>query len=106
MRRREFITIFAGAATTWAFAASAQQPAKTPRIGVLWHAGSAEQEGTNYRALVKGFADIGYIDGNAWPHNTAVVAFACRRGDRIDPNVRLWHKADIPTRSTDVRFWE
>ena len=20
-------------------------------------------------------------------------------------NVRFWHKADIPTRSTDVRFW-
>jgi len=63
MRRREFITLSGGAAATWAFAASAQQPSKLPHIGVLWHAGSAEQEGTNYKALLKGFADIGYIEG-------------------------------------------
>jgi putative ABC transport system substrate-binding protein len=63
MRRREFITLVGGAMATWASAVVAQQPAKIPRIGVLWHAGSAEQEGTNYKALVKGFADIGYIDG-------------------------------------------
>ena len=30
---------------------------------MLWHAGSAEQEGSNYRALVKGFMDLGYVDG-------------------------------------------
>jgi putative ABC transport system substrate-binding protein len=63
MKRRDFIGIAGGVAATWAFAANAQQPAKLPRIGVLWHAGSAEQEGTNYRELVKGFADMGYIDG-------------------------------------------
>ena len=63
MKRREFITIVGGAAANWALAASAQQSAKLPRVGVLWHAGSAEQEGTNYKAVVKGFADIGYIDG-------------------------------------------
>jgi putative ABC transport system substrate-binding protein len=62
MRRREFIT-FCGVAAAWPLAARAQQPTKLPRIGVLWHAGNAEQEGTNYRALVKGFADSGYIDG-------------------------------------------
>ena len=38
-------------------------PQEVPHIGVLWHAGSAEQEGTNYKALVKGFTNIGYIDG-------------------------------------------
>ena len=63
MERREFIGLAAGVAATWKFAAHAQQPAKIPHIGVLWHAGSAEQEGTNYKALVKGFADLGYMDG-------------------------------------------
>ena len=62
MRRRECITLLGGTAIAWSFARSAQS-AKLPRIGVLWHAGSAEQEGTNYKAIVKGFADIGYIDG-------------------------------------------
>src|SRR5215471_7049411 len=28
-----------------------------------------------------------------------------RRVDRITANVCFWHKADIPTRSTNVRFW-
>jgi putative tryptophan/tyrosine transport system substrate-binding protein len=63
MKRREFIRLAGGIAAAKAFAANAQQPAKLPRIGVLWHAGSAEQEGTNYKELVKGLADMGYIDG-------------------------------------------
>jgi putative tryptophan/tyrosine transport system substrate-binding protein len=62
MRRREFIAGI-GSAVAWPVVARAQQPAKIPRIGVLWHAGSAEQEGTNYKALVKGFIDKGFIDG-------------------------------------------
>jgi putative tryptophan/tyrosine transport system substrate-binding protein len=62
MRRREFVALVGGMAT-WPLGVRAQQPAKVPRIGVLWHAANAEQEGTNYKAVVKGFADIGYIDG-------------------------------------------
>ena len=58
MRRRDFITLLGGTAI-WPLAANAQQPAKIPHIGVLWHAANAEQEGTNYKAIVKGFADIG-----------------------------------------------
>jgi ABC-type uncharacterized transport system substrate-binding protein len=62
MNRRDFITLLGGA-TVWPLAARAQQARKTPRIGVLWHAGSAEEEGSNFKALVKGFSDLGYVDG-------------------------------------------
>jgi putative ABC transport system substrate-binding protein len=62
MERRDFITLLGGAAAAWPIAARAQQARKIPRIGVLWHAGSAEEEGSNFKALVKGFSDIGYID--------------------------------------------
>jgi len=64
MKRREFITLLGGgAAYLWPLAAHAQRRGKIPRIGVLWHAGSAEEEGSNYRALVKGFMDLAYVDG-------------------------------------------
>jgi putative tryptophan/tyrosine transport system substrate-binding protein len=63
MIRREFITLLGGAVAAWPLAASAQQNRKIPRVGVLWHAGSAEQEGANFTSLVKGFQDLGYTDG-------------------------------------------
>jgi putative ABC transport system substrate-binding protein len=64
MKRREFITLLAGTAAAWPLTAEAQQPAKKiPRIGVLWHAGSAEEEAPYLRALLEGFKGLGYVDG-------------------------------------------
>ena len=63
MKRREFITLIGGAAAAWPLAASAQQARKTPRIGVLWHAGSAEEEGPYFTSLLQGFRDLGYVEG-------------------------------------------
>jgi putative ABC transport system substrate-binding protein len=62
MRRREVVA-GVGSALLLPFAAHAQQRAATARIGVLWHAGSAEEEGSNFRALIKGFNDLGYDEG-------------------------------------------
>jgi hypothetical protein len=50
MKRREFLTGLGGA-VAWPLAAHAQQPKKIPRVGVLWHAGSAEEEAVYLRVL-------------------------------------------------------
>ncbi len=63
MRRRDFITL-AGLAAAWRpLAARGQQAAKTARVGVLWRAANAEQEGPPFKSLVKGFNDLGYVEG-------------------------------------------
>jgi putative tryptophan/tyrosine transport system substrate-binding protein len=63
MRRREFIRLIGGAAAAWPIAARAQQSKNTPTVGVLWHAGSAEEEDVYLSVLVKAFNDFGYIEG-------------------------------------------
>ncbi|MDA9427135.1 ABC transporter substrate-binding protein [Bradyrhizobium sp. CCBAU 53380] len=62
MKRREFITLLGGAAT-WPLSARAQQRRKVARVGVLWHAGSAEQEAVFLRPLLQGMAELGYVEG-------------------------------------------
>src|SRR5471030_2876878 len=62
MRRREFLGVVGGAAA-WPVVARAQPARKIPRIGVLWHAGSAEEEGSYYKALLEGFAALSYVEG-------------------------------------------
>jgi len=62
MRRREFIRLVGGTAA-WPLAARAQQPSnRIPVVGVLWHAGSAEEEDVYLSVLVKAFNDLGYIE--------------------------------------------
>src|ERR1700756_5256372 len=64
MRRRQFITLIGEAAAAWPLAARAQpSPSKVPLIGVLWHAGSAEEEDVYLSVLVKAFNDLGYVEG-------------------------------------------
>jgi putative tryptophan/tyrosine transport system substrate-binding protein len=63
VKRREFITLLGGVAATWPLAAHAQEKRRIPRVGVLWHAASAEEEGALFSALVEGFRALGYIDG-------------------------------------------
>jgi len=63
MRRRDFIKLFAGAVFQWPLAVNAQNSGKIPKIGVLWHAGNADEEGPYYRALLEGLKDLGFVDG-------------------------------------------
>jgi len=64
MQRREFITLFGCAAATWPSAAHAQRSSsKIPVVGVLWHAGSAEEEDVYLSVVRKAFIDLGYVEG-------------------------------------------
>src|SRR5215813_331052 len=63
MRRREFIGSLIGTAAAWPLTVRAQESKGVPRVGVLWHAGNAEEEGPYLRALEQGLKDLGYFDG-------------------------------------------
>ena len=63
MKRRDFITLLGGAAVAYPLAIQAQQPRKVRRVGVLWHAGSAQEEDVCLRVLTKAFNDLGYVEG-------------------------------------------
>jgi putative ABC transport system substrate-binding protein len=43
--------------------AHAQAPRKIPRVGVLWHAASAEEEAVYLGAVRRGLSDLGYVEG-------------------------------------------
>ena len=60
--RREFITLLRGGAAIWPMAATAQQPGKTPRIGVLFP-GTPASYSTRARAFLEGLQDHGYVEG-------------------------------------------
>jgi putative ABC transport system substrate-binding protein len=63
MRRREFIGSVIGTAVAWPLVARAQETKEVPRVGVLWHAGNAEEEAPYLRGLEQGLKDLGYFDG-------------------------------------------
>src|SRR5262245_47810293 len=64
MRRRDFIRgVIASSAAAWPLAAGAQRSShRIPVVGVLWHAGSAEEEEVYLSVLRKAFNDLGYIE--------------------------------------------
>lgn len=61
-RRRDFLAATCGAIATVLSLARAQA-GTIPKVGVLWHAGSAAEEGSYYTGLSEGFRDLGYVDG-------------------------------------------
>jgi putative tryptophan/tyrosine transport system substrate-binding protein len=80
MRRRRVIALLGGA-LAWPFTARAQQQARIPRIGVLWHGESEEEEATNLGALRKGLNELGYVEGK---NIELINRFADEHYDRFD----------------------
>ena len=62
MQRRKFIELLVGAGLAWPLAGYAQQSKKIPRVGVLWHTGSAAEEDIYLTVLSKALSDLGYVD--------------------------------------------
>ena len=65
MRRREFITLFGGAAATWPLAARAQQSEQKRRVGVLMGLAADDTEAQDrIAAFEQGLQQLGWTDGS------------------------------------------
>jgi putative tryptophan/tyrosine transport system substrate-binding protein len=62
MKRRGFIGLI-GVAASWPLVARAQQSAKIPVVGIVWHAGNEKEENPWFGYVRQAFADLGYIPG-------------------------------------------
>jgi putative ABC transport system substrate-binding protein len=63
MKRRDFITLFSGAAASWPLTARAQQE-RMRRIGVLMNRVANDPEGqARLKALVQGLQQLGWVEG-------------------------------------------
>jgi len=71
MDRRDFFPLLSGALAALPLLAHAQTR-RTPRIGVLWHAGSAGEEGVTSPDFVKVFATSAMSKGATF---TSSIAF-------------------------------
>src|SRR5262249_23202641 len=68
-RRRQFITLLGGGAAAWPLVASAQQPGKIPRIGII-------DDAPRWNAFRHGLRDLGYLEGQN-------IAFEYAYGDGV-----------------------
>ncbi|WFU43582.1 ABC transporter substrate-binding protein [Bradyrhizobium sp. CB82] len=103
MKRRDFIRLV-GTAAAWPLAARAQQMGPSPKIakiGVLWHAGSADEEKVYLDVLTKAFSDLGYIEGK----NVAFLhRFPAEQADRFRALARdlVDNKVDVIIATTQM----
>jgi putative tryptophan/tyrosine transport system substrate-binding protein len=94
LKRRDFITLLGSAAVTWPLTARGQERGRIPRVGILWHAANATEEGLLFTELVGGFRALGYIDGqniileHRFPNETPAL-FTSMAAELVSLNVDL-----------------
>jgi putative ABC transport system substrate-binding protein len=93
MRRREFIAFVAGA-TVWPLAGRAQQISKVPTVGILWHAGSIEEEAAYLKEIQQGLLALGYVERR---NINLANTFANEEYERFNANA-----VDLVGRKVDV----
>ena len=95
MRRREFITLFAGAAVTWTSAARAQQPERIRRVGIILPATAEDAEFQTWiAAFHQALALLGWNIG----HN---VRIDTRWATSNAPDIRR-HASEVAALGPDV----
>jgi putative ABC transport system substrate-binding protein len=93
MMRRGFIAVLGDVAAAWPFAASAQQPAMRPIIGLV-SIGASPTDPANFRPFLEQMRELGYIDGQN-------VAFD-RRFAAGDDGLIEGFVADLVRRPVDI----
>jgi putative ABC transport system substrate-binding protein len=83
MQRREFITLLGSAAAAWPLMAHAQQIGRVTTVGILWHAGSLEEEAIYLTQIQQGLRALGYVEGR---NITLVNTFADEQYERFNRN--------------------
>jgi len=99
MKRREFITLLAGAAVAWPLVTRAQQPGQIRRIGLLMIIPEGDSQSRADRdALGSGLHELGWISGRN-------VDLEYRWSDGDEPLLRKY-AAELVGRSPDVLMTE
>jgi putative ABC transport system substrate-binding protein len=95
MRRREFIALLGGGAAAWPLAATAQQPERVRRIGVLMaSAGDDLESQARIAAFVQALKQLGWADG---PNVRIDIRWATTDADDIRR-----HAAELAALAPDV----
>jgi putative ABC transport system substrate-binding protein len=94
VRRREFISILSGLLVASPLSARAQQTGKVPTVGILWHAGSVEEEAIYLKEIQQGLQALGYVEGR---NINLVNTFANEEYARFNANA-----VDLVGRNVDL----